>query len=90
MSLFLWFTYLAVRPCLIAALNANCAPGGNFDLSRWSLQLPIGSAGSPTTISSGSLQGCSGWTNSDYFYTEGGDGALVMIVSLYLSRLGLG
>ena len=32
-----------------AALNPKVAPGGNFNLSVWELQLPIGSA-SPTTI----------------------------------------
>ncbi|KAJ3894530.1 family 7 polysaccharide lyase [Lentinula edodes] len=62
------------------ALDPSCAPGGNFDLSPWELQLPIGSTGSPETISSASLQGCSGWENFDYFFTESGDGALVMKV----------
>ncbi|KAH8887186.1 polysaccharide lyase family 7 protein [Thozetella sp. PMI_491] len=72
----------AVVSCvrLVVGLNPSCAPGGNFDLSHWSLQLPIGSPGSPTTISSGQLQGCSGWQNFDYFFTESGDGALVMKV----------
>ncbi|KAH8807835.1 polysaccharide lyase family 7 protein [Xylogone sp. PMI_703] len=64
------------------ALNPGCSPGGNFDLSHWELQLPIGSAGSPTTISSSSLQGCAGYQdpNHQYFFTESGDGALVMKV----------
>src|SRR5260370_887120 len=30
-------------------LNPHVAPGGNFNLSVWELQLPIGSPGSPTT-----------------------------------------
>jgi len=66
----------------ITALNSSCAPGGNFDLSPWELQLPIGSTGDPTTISSSSLQGCSGYQDSGhhYFFTESGDGALVMKV----------
>jgi hypothetical protein len=64
----------------VAALNPKCAPGGNFDLSVWELQLPVGSKGSPTTIPSSSLQGCSGYQNSLYFFTESGDGALVMKV----------
>lgn len=64
----------------VASLNPSCAPGGNFDLSPWKLQLPIGSAGNPTTISSSSLEGCSGYENFSYFFTESGDGALVMKV----------
>ncbi|GAD95755.1 hypothetical protein AOR_1_1214084 [Paecilomyces variotii No. 5] len=66
----------------VIALNPGCAPGGNFDLSKWNLQLPIGSAGSPTTISSSSLQGCNGYQDPghQYFFTESGDGALVMKV----------
>jgi hypothetical protein len=63
-----------------AALNPSCAPGGNFDLSNWKLQLPIGTQGDPTTISSSSLKGCSGYKNPLYFFTESGDGALVMKV----------
>jgi hypothetical protein len=63
-----------------AQLNPDCAPGGNFDLSPWELQLPIGSTGDPETISSADLQGCSGFENFDYFFTESGDGALVMKV----------
>jgi hypothetical protein len=64
----------------VALLNPSCAPGGNFDLSPWVLQLPIGSPGSPTTISSSDLEGCSGYENFSYFFTESGDGALVMKV----------
>jgi len=63
-----------------AALNPSCAPGGNLDLSPWELQLPIGSTGDPTTISSADLQGCDGYENYSYFFTESGDGALVMKV----------
>ncbi|KAE9399707.1 family 7 polysaccharide lyase [Gymnopus androsaceus JB14] len=62
------------------ALNPDCAPGANFDLSVWELQLPIGSTGDPETISSSSLEGCSGFENFSYFFTESGDGALVMKV----------
>ncbi|KAF2111870.1 alginate lyase-domain-containing protein [Lophiotrema nucula] len=77
---FLGLTVLrAVLAPTAYALNAGCSPGGNFDLSHWELQLPIGSPGSPETISSGSLEGCGGWSNSDYFYT-GSDGSLVMKV----------
>lgn len=65
-----------------AALNPSCAPGGNFDLSIWSLQLPIGSTGSPTTIPASQLTGCGGYQDPGhhYFFTESGDGALVMKV----------
>ncbi|KAH8667040.1 alginate lyase-domain-containing protein [Xylariales sp. PMI_506] len=65
---------------LASALSPSCAPGGNFDLSVWDLQLPIGSTGDPTTISTSALEGCSGYENFDYFFTESGDGALVMKV----------
>lgn len=73
---------LFLLPSFVSALNPSCAPGGNFDLSHWSLQLPIGSTGSPTTISSSQLQGCSGYQDPghQYFFTESGDGALVMKV----------
>ena len=40
-----------------AALNPDVAPGGNFNLGVWQLQLPIGSPGSPTTIPSSQLKG---------------------------------
>jgi len=53
-------------------LNPNAPPGCNFDLSIWSLQLPIGSPGSPTTISNTQLEG--GFTDA-YFFT-GSDGAM--------------
>jgi hypothetical protein len=71
---------LLLVPFAAAALNPKCAPDGNFDLSVWELQLPIGSKGSPTTISSSSLEGCSGYQSPLYFFTESGDGALVMKV----------
>lgn len=67
---------------LASALNPSCAPGGNFDLSIWSLQLPIGSSGDPETISASQLEGCNGYQDPGhhYFFTESGDGALVMKV----------
>ncbi|HWG25687.1 polysaccharide lyase family 7 protein [Actinospica sp.] len=58
-----------------ATLNPNVAPGGNFDLSRWELQLPIGSAGSPTTILPSSLEGANGFQDS-YFFTDTTDGSM--------------
>jgi hypothetical protein len=64
------------------ALNPNCAPGGNFDLSLWELQLPTGSTGNPDTEFPSQLEGCSGYQDVKhlYFFTESGDGALVMKV----------
>ncbi|WP_228556233.1 polysaccharide lyase family 7 protein [Catenulispora pinisilvae] len=56
-------------------LNTSVAPGGNFDLSVWELQEPTGSAGSPTTIAPGQLEGANGYQDS-YFYTDSGDGAM--------------
>ncbi|KAL5349329.1 hypothetical protein ACLOAV_005619 [Pseudogymnoascus australis] len=52
---------LAMQPGVMAALNPNCAPGGNFDMKPWKLQLPIGNPGQPQTISSSQLQGCDGY-----------------------------
>jgi len=56
-------------------LNPNVAPGGNFDLSVWELQLPTGSSGAPDTILPAQLKGASGFQDS-YFYTAGTDGAM--------------
>ncbi|MFG1808643.1 polysaccharide lyase family 7 protein [Streptomyces sp. NPDC049040] len=56
-------------------LDTGVAPGGNFNLSVWQLQEPVGSPGSPTTISSSRLQGAGGYQDS-YFYTDGSDGAM--------------
>ncbi|TVY80616.1 Alginate lyase [Lachnellula suecica] len=56
-------------------VNASCAPGGNFDLSPWTLQLPTGKTGSPDSVSSSQLAGCKGYTSTD-FYTNT-DGSLV-------------
>ena len=55
------------------SLNPNVPPGSNFNLSIWSLQLPVGSPGSPDTISPSGLEG--GYT-SKYFYTASNDGAM--------------
>jgi hypothetical protein len=56
-------------------LNPNVAPGGNFDLSLWELQEPVGSAGSPTTIPPAMLEGPSGFHDT-YFFTDPTDGAM--------------
>jgi len=64
---------------LAAALNSSCAPGGNFDLSIWTLQLPTGTQGKVTQISSAQLEGCSGFQDQ-YFYTGTTDGSLITTV----------
>jgi hypothetical protein len=56
-------------------LNPKVAPGGNFDLSIWELQEPVGAAGAPTTITPGALEGPSGFQDS-YFFTDSTDGAM--------------
>jgi hypothetical protein len=58
------------------ALNPDVAPGGNFNLSVWELQLPIGSPGDPTTISPSELEGADGYTNPAYFWTDKTDGSM--------------
>lgn len=57
------------------AASPTVAPGGNFNLSVWELQEPVGSPGSPTTIPSSELQGANGFQDS-YFYTDTRDGAM--------------
>ncbi|HEY0537511.1 MAG TPA: polysaccharide lyase family 7 protein [Actinoallomurus sp.] len=59
-----------------ASLDPSVAPGGNFNLSVWELQLPIGSPGSPTTIPPSQLKGASGYTNPAYFWTDKNDGSM--------------
>ena len=61
------------------ALNPKLPPGGNFDLSIWSLQLPTGSGTSPTTIKPMQLAGESGYSDSNYFYTDKADGAITFM-----------
>jgi hypothetical protein len=63
-------------------LNPSCAPGGNFDLSVFSLELPFGEVNAPHVVNTNALQGCSGYQDPGhhYFFTESGDGALVMKV----------
>jgi hypothetical protein len=58
-----------------SGLNPSVAPGGNFNLSLWELQLPTGSAGAPTTILPAQLEGASGFQDP-YFYTASADGAM--------------
>jgi hypothetical protein len=56
-------------------LDPGVAPGGNFDLSLWELQEPVGSPGSPTTILPAQLVGPSGYHDT-YFFTDPTDGAM--------------
>ena len=55
-------------------LNPGAAPGANFDLAVWQLQQPVGSPGSPNTISPSRLEG--GYQDQ-FFYTDKADGAMV-------------
>jgi hypothetical protein len=59
-----------------AGLDPTVAPGGNFNLAVWQLQLPVGSPGSPTTISPAQLKGPTGYTNPAYFFTDKNDGSM--------------
>jgi hypothetical protein len=58
------------------AAAAVTAPGQNFDLGGYTLQLPTGAQGSVETASGSSLE--SGFTKKPYFYS-GSDGAMVMM-----------
>lgn len=62
-------------PAVTARLSTGVAPGGNFNLSVWELQEPVGSPGSPRTIPSSRLVGAKGYQDS-YFYTDTHDGAM--------------
>ncbi len=57
------------------ALNPKVAPGGNFDLSIWELQEPVGSPGAPTTFTPAQLTGPGGHQDS-YFFTDPTDGSM--------------
>jgi hypothetical protein len=59
-----------------SGLDPDVAPGGNFNLGVWQLQLPVGSPGSPTTIPSSQLKGANGYTNAAYFFTDKTDGSM--------------
>ncbi|MFZ4874000.1 polysaccharide lyase family 7 protein [Janthinobacterium sp. Mn2066] len=58
-------------------LNPGRAPGSNFNLAPFTLQLPSGSSGNVDTVSGASL--AAGYVNPSYFYTDSSDGALVMV-----------
>lgn len=59
----------------VPLLKTGVAPGGNFNLSVWELQEPVGSPGSPKTVPSAQLQGANGYQDK-YFYTDSHDGAM--------------
>ena len=65
----------AATPAATPRLSTAVAPGGNFDLSHWELQLPIGSKGSPSTISPAQLEGNNGFQDK-YFFTNTTDGSM--------------
>ncbi len=67
---------LGVTNASAAALNPALPPGGNFDLSVWSLQLPIGSPGKPDIIPPSRLKGANGYTNPSFFWTDKNDGSM--------------
>jgi hypothetical protein len=69
-------TPTAATAAAATTLNPSVAPGGNFNLSVWELQLPIGSPGSPTTILPSQLEGASGYQNPAYFWTDKNDGSM--------------
>lgn len=60
-----------------SGLNPSLPPGGNFNLSPYTLQLPTGSSGNVDTKSGSQLE--AGYTNQYYFYTDSNDGAMVMM-----------
>lgn len=56
-------------------LDPSRPPGGNFDLSLWELQEPVGSPGAPTTILPAQLVGATGYHDT-YFFTDPTDGSM--------------
>jgi len=67
---------LGITNASAAALNPSLPPGGNFDLSVWSLQLPVGSPGKPDIIPPSRLKGANGYTNPSFFWTDKNDGSM--------------
>ena len=57
------------------SLRTDVPPGGNFDLSHWSLDEPIGVPGAPVVIPASALAGPSGFHDA-YFFTDPVDGAM--------------
>ncbi len=65
----------SVDPSFAESLSKTKAPGQNFNLAPFTLQLPTGSAGHPDTISGSEL---TTFTDSPYFYTNTSDGSMAM------------
>jgi hypothetical protein len=59
-------------------LNPSVSPGGNFDLSGWELQLPIGSTSAPQIVPGSQLAGPNGFSDI-YFQTDKTDGAMTFM-----------
>ena len=59
----------------VESISKTKAPGQNFNLAPFTLQLPTGSADHPDMISGSEL---TTFTDSPYFYTNTSDGSMVM------------
>lgn len=83
MPSFSTLTHLALFALAVNAIpvadqsSASCASGGTIDFSNWTLQLPTGQPGSPTSVSASQL--CKGYNSTDFF-TNTADDSLVMKV----------
>ena len=66
------------------ALNPLGYPSDNFDLSNWSLQLPVNAHGEPSGTATEKTN-LIGYKDSDYFYT-GSDGAMVFVAPVQGAR----
>ncbi|MCH4158328.1 MAG: polysaccharide lyase family 7 protein [Acidaminococcaceae bacterium] len=60
-------------------LNPELPPGGNFNLTAFKLQLPVGRDGKIQEVPPAALAGRQGFTNK-YFYTDQQDGSMTMLV----------
>lgn len=78
-SRYFFYSLALFHTALASSSNTTCAPGGNFDLSKFKLQLPSGSSGHPDSVSSSELDGCEGY-HDKYFFTSEEDGSLTMKV----------
>lgn len=71
--------YFLALLLVTAATKTSCSPGGNFDLSKFTLELPSGEDHKPDSVSSSELSGCDGY-HDKYFFTNTDDGAIDMKV----------
>jgi hypothetical protein len=60
-------------------LNPAVAPGGNFDLTNWTLYLPGQTPDAVSTVSATELAGAKGFTD-ERFYTNSLDGAMILLL----------